>query len=1531
MAGKIRGITVEIGGDTTKLGNALKDSEAKSKSLKSELKEVQTALKFNPGNIELLTQKQRILSDQIEATADKLKTLKEADKQVAQQFESGEIGQEQYDAFRREVIQTESKLQTYESQLAQTETEIKNLGNSTDQAANDTEQFEKDLKTAEGTLNDVKEAASDLAGTLGTIGGAMVAGGTYAIDAATDMTSAMNSLQAQTGFTDNQMVLLEGSLENLYKNNYGESLEQLANCMARVAQATGETDPVVLEDMTKNLIVLEDTFEMDFNETLRGVDGLMKNMGLTSQQAFDLIAKGAQNGLNKSDELGDNLAEYTQLWGQAGFSAEEMFAILDNGLSNGAYNLDKVNDFVKEFTISLSDGRIEENLKSFSKETQTTFNEWKKGKKTSADVFKSVINDLKNTENQQEALTTASTVWSALGEDNAMKIITSLTDVNDTYAEVAGTMESINEIKYDDVKNRFEALGRTIQTDVAAPLGEKLLPVAEKFISYCSNNLDEVVSTVAKVGAAFATIFVVNKVANFTQSIVGLITNFKTLGTVLAANPIAAFATAVTAAGVAIATLGDYQEKQIEKTWGLSDAEKELNARIAETSENLKAKQAVQAEANAGIEAEIGHCQNLWTELQNIVDANGKIKAGYEDRAAVITGQLASALGIEIEIVGNQISAYEELKASIEDVIATKRAEALLDVNKGAYTEAIQKQSAAYQDIVDKEKQVADSKAKLTEAEKAYADALEWANSVSNPVMRTERLNSTWDEKKAVEEATKAHEKNVAALETANETYLTYQNTISNYEGVMAAVANGDVGAMTTAMDKLSNSFVTAENATKEMLQNQLTSFQTQYDAMKTAVEQGMPGVSQAQVDQMANMVNLAQAELDKLTPKAEESGKTAITSFNGALASLQGPIKTTGENISNSANEGLGTADTAATGLLLGEQFTWQLAQQEHRAKKAGEKNSNSANAGLGSADTTSTGSKAGSNFASGVSSQSGNAQSAGQKVSNSAKTGMGKANTTPEGKQVGIRFKAGISSQNGTVLSAGEILAQNAKTGVSSVNATSAGSDFAKGFEDGMEGGRFSIIEKAKQLALSALEALRNALDEHSPSEETKEAGEFFTEGFGIGISKGEGEIEERSTSIAETALTPLAGALTGMTAINSEMLDNNTAFWKAMEKNTVNGGIKLSKATEETTDTIAENKEDLTKKLQSLNKTYENDVKSVQTTLVKEIQAVTDAYDKAVESRQKQITASMGLFSDITLDEGLTGEDITNKLRDQVNALDAWDTALDTLSNREGMDSNLLAELQGMGPQALLTIQSLTRMSDAELAEYIGLYQKKSQIALERSQDENAQLLEDTQAQIMQLTENAKTDLQTIEDTYVAGLKELGIDVNNQSREIGVNIVDGLKTGIVSKQAELQSFLTTFFNSLVLNAKTTLDINSPSKVFADEVGEQIPAGVAEGVTNNADTAEKAVRRLFSNLTDHANSFNKVGIERNLIPSDGVSASKLRATENTALLAKLDGIYERLGRLQVVLNNKTLVGEIIDDVDTLLANKQLLAERGV
>lgn len=302
--------------------------------------------------------------------------------------------------------------------------------------------------------------------------------------------AASNQLQASIGASVFSMKDYKETLEEVYKNNFGDDFADVADVMKTVKENIEDLSKTDLQKLTEGAITLRDTFDMDINETIRGVNGLIKNMGVDATTAFDLVAKGAQNGLNKTDELGDNLAEYSQIWGQAGFSAEEMFAILDNGLEAGAYNLDKVNDFVKEFTISLSDGRIEEGIENFSGETQNLFAQWQNGGATAAQVFHSVIDDLASMENQQEALTLASNTWSALGEDNAMKVITSLNNVNDTYKDVKGTMESVKSVKYSDVTNQLTQIARNLQMKLVEPLADKWLPRVNEALEYTEEHME---------------------------------------------------------------------------------------------------------------------------------------------------------------------------------------------------------------------------------------------------------------------------------------------------------------------------------------------------------------------------------------------------------------------------------------------------------------------------------------------------------------------------------------------------------------------------------------------------------------------------------------------------------------------------------------------------------------------------------------------------------------------------------------------------------------------------------------------------------------------------------------------------------------------------------------------------------------------------------------------------------------------------------------------------------------------------------
>ncbi len=556
MASTIKGITVKIAGETTDLQKALKNIQSSSRSLQSELKTINNQLKFDPDNTVLLAQKQDVLREQIDNSTNALKELVDVEEQVKEQAKSGEISTDQYRAYQREVEKTKSQLESFKKQLSDTETaakavDMKSLENEMSDVRTETSKTTDSFKELEDKSNntnlskfkkevdDVKTSATELKDVLadtttgigvavGTIGGSAVA----AITSANSEKKALNSLQAQTGLAKDELLKYKSVINDIYKDNFGESQEEIADTLAKIKQVTGETDPSKLKEMAESLYTLQDTFDgFDIGETLRGVNGLVTNMGLSAEDAFDLIVKGAQNGLNYSGELADNLAEYSQIWGQAGFSAEQTFSILENGTKNGAYNLDKVNDFVKEFTISLSDGRIEENLGSFSEDTATLFNKWKDGKATAADVFYSVIKDLKNAKTDQEALTTASNVWSSLGEDNALKVINSLGDVNDSYKDVEGSMQKIKDIKYDDVESDWENIGRVVQTDLIQPIGKELYPVAKEAIKWSSEHLDDLETILDSVAKQAALIWGAKKSQELVTGISNLIGAYKNLST----------------------------------------------------------------------------------------------------------------------------------------------------------------------------------------------------------------------------------------------------------------------------------------------------------------------------------------------------------------------------------------------------------------------------------------------------------------------------------------------------------------------------------------------------------------------------------------------------------------------------------------------------------------------------------------------------------------------------------------------------------------------------------------------------------------------------------------------------------------------------------------------------------------------------------------------------------------------------------------------------------------------------------------
>lgn len=325
------------------------------------------------------------------------------------------------------------------------------------------------------------------------------------VNQATELDDAMAKFQAQTGASSNEMSKFKNIARDVWSNNFGEDISDVADMMARVKQQMQGISDVDLKDVTEDLLTLRDTFGMDENETLRGAQQLMKQFGITSKEAFDLMATGAQNGLNKSDELGDNISEYAGKFKQAGYSADEYFQLMQNGLDGGAYNLDKVNDAINEVTTRLVDGNIEGALDSFDTKTQDVFKAWQEGRKTQKDVVNAIVEDISRTKNQQEKLNKTATAFGTMGEDFNAGFIQSLTTVGDKYKDVEGAMDKVKEIANGGLKNALSGLGRAF-LDSFTPIGELITPILAGIVGLIIVAIQGIQQGFAKVGDVISSV-----------------------------------------------------------------------------------------------------------------------------------------------------------------------------------------------------------------------------------------------------------------------------------------------------------------------------------------------------------------------------------------------------------------------------------------------------------------------------------------------------------------------------------------------------------------------------------------------------------------------------------------------------------------------------------------------------------------------------------------------------------------------------------------------------------------------------------------------------------------------------------------------------------------------------------------------------------------------------------------------------------------------------------------------------------------
>lgn len=362
-----------------------------------------------------------------------------------------------------------------------------------------------EAKKGGNKLADIAKAGGKaIAGGFAVVGGAAIAAGGYGVNLANDMDSAMNQFMATTGHAAESAEYYQDVLEKIYANNYGEDFQDIADSMALVNKNLGDMSAENLQSTTEAAFALRDTFDYDITESTRAAKAMMDNFGVSGEEAFELIASGAQNNLDYSGELIDSINEYSVQFGKLGFTADDMFNIFQKGADSGAWNLDKVGDAVKEFSIRAIDGSdsTKQGFEACGLSADKMAAEFGKGGESAKKAFSETVKALSSIEDPLERDAAGVALFGTMWEDLGPDVIAQLGDIEDGAYSTGNALEDIQDVKYDDLGSMLEGLKRSVEM-LALPLGEALIPVLTELIEEVLPVIQEVLPDVIEAFETF--------------------------------------------------------------------------------------------------------------------------------------------------------------------------------------------------------------------------------------------------------------------------------------------------------------------------------------------------------------------------------------------------------------------------------------------------------------------------------------------------------------------------------------------------------------------------------------------------------------------------------------------------------------------------------------------------------------------------------------------------------------------------------------------------------------------------------------------------------------------------------------------------------------------------------------------------------------------------------------------------------------------------------------------------------------------
>lgn len=360
----------------------------------------------------------------------------------------------------------------------------------------DPSQFERAIARTEKSLEKMGKKLTNVGENMSKgLTAPLVAVGLAAVNSAANTEAATGNIQAQLGTTAEEAQKLGDIAEKVWKNAFGESLDEVAGALTTVKKNMKGVANVDLQGLTESAFTLSDVFGADIAKSTQTAGTLMQNFGIDGQKAFDLMTVGFQKGGDFSGELLDTLNEYAPQFADMGMSAEDAMNLLISGAQNGAFNLDKVGDAVKEFNVRATDGSktTAEGFAALGLDAELFAAKIAEGGPAAEGAFQTTLAALASIKDPLEQDRAGVALFGTQWEDLSGKVVTAMTSTVDQLGVVDGATQAAGDAFNDNFGAKLTELWRDAQAALE-PLGNVLLSLADEWLPKISTAIESVVN-----------------------------------------------------------------------------------------------------------------------------------------------------------------------------------------------------------------------------------------------------------------------------------------------------------------------------------------------------------------------------------------------------------------------------------------------------------------------------------------------------------------------------------------------------------------------------------------------------------------------------------------------------------------------------------------------------------------------------------------------------------------------------------------------------------------------------------------------------------------------------------------------------------------------------------------------------------------------------------------------------------------------------------------------------------------------------